>query len=502
MGLPETVMDQTVTPEWLNAKLGITTIESINIQPIGDKRGFTDMVYRIHLTHKNDSNAIRLTERQLDTIVMKVADASIGHRTAFEPLHSREVRFYREIAPLLNLDTIPKCYHAYFDKDKLRGNILLEDAGRPIHKGGLQRDGFETVTASQAKRTMTELGRLHGTSLTRMSEIPTDMLRPLERDSEEIRKAFPVFARTWRPLLGEEVLGRYERAVDAYETKWLAQKDGFVQGLVHGDYRLGNVIFCREEGPEYTSQDQVGQDLDAANSFDEGIKASVAQRHLAKERLGEDAGQLSQSATFNGSVKEPAAVGTLESAGGNAPVTGNSSLLSEKLHEINGNYPSKSGDAGIRAQQNLGSAASSKLEDEVSKLRFRHVDWQTVSRGPALFDVAYFLAMSMHSDTRRACEFDLVYAWYTACREAAGPHFPADLNIARCVHEIGMACIAVVLVSVTTLDKFQASEVPMRAVAEKLKIVSEILIDWRSLDEQCSLSLSLVLRTQANRYKP
>src|SRR5262249_38969833 len=155
----------------------------------------TDMVYRIHLTHKNDSNTVRPTRGQLETIVMKVADASTSRRMVFEPLHSREVRFYREIAPLLNLDTIPRCYHAYFDKDKLRGNILLEDAGKPIHKGGLQKDGFETVTASQARKTMTELGRLHGVSLTRMSEIPTDMLRPLERDSEEIRRAFPAFAR-------------------------------------------------------------------------------------------------------------------------------------------------------------------------------------------------------------------------------------------------------------------------------------------------------------------
>lgn len=304
MVLPEIVTDKTVTPEWLNAKLDITTIESIKVQRIGEDIGHTDLVYRVHLSHKNVDNA-RSTGGKLRTIVMKVMDASSGHRTAFEPLNTREVRFYSEIAPLLNLDSIPVCYYAYFDKETLKGNILLEDAGKAIHKGELQ-----TATAGQAKKTMAELGRLHGTSLTKMSEIPTDLPRPLEPDREEIRRAFPAFAKTWGSFLGEEGLKRYERAVDAYETKWLVQKDQFVQGLVHGDYRIGNVIFGRE-GPEEGAQDQAGQDDD----FAENIKASIAQRHLATAGAGADAAPASPKTTSNERVEETAG-GTLENPGG------------------------------------------------------------------------------------------------------------------------------------------------------------------------------------------
>lgn len=464
MVLPEIVTDKTVTPEWLNAKLDITTIESIKVQRIGEDIGHTDLVYRVHLSHKNVDNA-RSTGGKLRTIVMKVMDASSGHRTAFEPLNTREVRFYSEIAPLLNLDSIPVCYYAYFDKETLKGNILLEDAGKAIHKGELQ-----TATAGQAKKTMAELGRLHGTSLTKMSEIPTDLPRPLEPDREEIRRAFPAFAKTWGSFLGEEGLKRYERAVDAYEKKWLVQKDQFVQGLVHGDYRIGNVIFGRER-PEEGAQDQAGQDDD----FAENIKASIAQRHLATAGAGADAAPASPKTTSNERVEE-AAGGTLENPGG-VQATGSASKP-EKAPESNVKSSTTTQDSGSVGQQS--SAASSS--DDISKLKFRHVDWQTVSRGPIFADVAYFLSISLDSETRRACEVDLFYAWYNACREAAGEFFPADLNISRCVHEISIACIKSVLISVTTLNNLQAPEMAMRMLGGKLKMVSQILVDWRSLD--------------------
>lgn len=142
MVLPEIVTDKTVTPEWLNAKLDITTIESIKVQRIGEDIGHTDLVYRVHLSHKNVDNA-RSTGGKLRTIVMKVMDASSGHRTAFEPLNTREVRFYSEIAPLLNLDSIPVCYYAYFDKETLKGKYTVGGCwqGHPQRRAS-DRDGW------------------------------------------------------------------------------------------------------------------------------------------------------------------------------------------------------------------------------------------------------------------------------------------------------------------------------------------------------------------------
>lgn len=69
--------------------------------------------------------------------------------------------------------------------------------------------------ARQAKLAMTELGRMHGTSLFKLSYGPTDLSRLPEPDGEEIYGAFSTFAKTWGNLLGEEGLRRYERALDA-----------------------------------------------------------------------------------------------------------------------------------------------------------------------------------------------------------------------------------------------------------------------------------------------
>lgn len=457
MGLPEIVTEKTVTPEWLNAKLGISTIESIRVQRIGEDIGHTDLVYRIHLSHKSDEST-RSTLGQLNTIVLKVMDASTGHRTAFESLNTREVCFYNEIAPLLRLNSIPMCYHAYFDKKTKRGNILLEDAGKAIHRGDLQ-----TATAVQAKKSMMELGRLHGTSLTKMLEIPADMSRPLEPDGEDMRNAFPVFAKTWGAFLGEEGLRRYEHAVEAYGRKWLAQKDGFIQGLVHGDYRIGNVIFGGEGLEDTTTKNQARQG-DADNDLAKNIKASIAQRHSAKAGTGADFPQANSNAATNGRIEEAVGV-TLEKNLGIVHDTGSTF------------QPQKASDSNVNCLRNAEAS-----NDDINSLKFRHVDWQTVSRGPIFIDVAYFLSISLDSQTRHACELDLLYAWYTACREAAGDFFPVDLNIARCVHEISVSCIKAVLISVTTLNNLQAPEAVMRMLAKKLNMVSQILVDWRSLD--------------------
>ncbi|KAB5570728.1 hypothetical protein GE09DRAFT_718478 [Coniochaeta sp. 2T2.1] len=446
--LPDTVTGETITAEWLNAKLGINTIEHISLRNGGDNHGFTDAVYRIHLTHRQaDEQTAHSAAAQPATLIMKVIDSSPGARAVFKPLHEREVLFYNEIAPVLNLTSVPRCYYAHFDENVGRGTILLEDAGKPTHKGGLQKDGFETLTASQAVLAMTELGRFHGRSIALSSKLPRDLSRPLDRSIEEIRAAFPSFKKTWTPMLGEDVIGGYERALAAYEEVWLEQKDTFVQGLVHGDYRLGNIIFSAEDGQRDGVPDRDGDDLDNAHAFENGVKTSVARGYQEAANSNGDDQPATVSKSPNGLVTPGIPT---ESNGttvhGNPPLAGSHDVPPTKL------------------------------------FTFKHVDWQTVSRGPVLFDVAYLLSMSVTTETRRGREFDLVHAWYTACREAAGEnHFPADLNMARCVREISAACVAVVLVSVTTMNNFRAPEVPMRAVAGKLRTVSEMLVDWRSL---------------------
>ncbi|KAL2125959.1 hypothetical protein VTI74DRAFT_2081 [Chaetomium olivicolor] len=454
MTLPETVDHKTITPQWLNNTLGIKTISSLTVTRIGENQGFTDPIYRIHLNHTN--NDVGPNQNQPKTLVLKVTDptSNPSRAAAFVPLHTREVLFYNCIAPILNLDTIPRCYHASFDEATLCGTILLQDLGAPIHEGSFQ---LATVTVSQAMRVMADLGRFQGTCLAKRFQIQGDLPRPLERTAEEIRGAFPVFEETWGKWLGEKVIERYRKAVERYEGEWVERKGGFLQGLVHGDCRLGNVLFCRDGEGLKGESGQPGVDR---NAFEQAIQDSIATRHVgAPGQASEGTSTDRKAITAVAGTSDGQVVNGMN--GHTAPPDG--------VHSD----PSKHG----HLHHDQGS------DDE--KLNLSIIDWQTVSRGPAVFDVAYFLAMSLQPEVRRTCEFDLVYTWYKACRDAAGPTWievARDYSVVRCVREISMACIAVVLVSVTTLNHFKAPDVVMRAVGEKLKAVSEMLVDWGSLE--------------------
>lgn len=460
MTVPRFVTEQTITPAWLNARLKTDTIESIRVERIGQNTGHTDDVYRVHLSHNN--HAYAKVPPQPTTVVVKVLDATTGHRTAFAPLNKREVLFYKEIAPLLDLDSIPKCYSADFDETLLRGNLVLEDAGRAIHNGEL-----DTATPEQAKLAMTELGKLHGKSIITASTSFEDLKRPLEPQAAEMRRAFPAFAETWGQYLGDAGIKRYMSAVNAYEDKWLLQRDGFLQGFVHGDYRIGNVIFGSQvTGPENDTERHAIED------FAPNVRASIARRH---------------DAVSNGPVQDMSVKHATE--GDSPPATQAAATEAAMIlcdagadysqHEEHASPENKTtGENGSSSIESTSNLASGTCD---SPLTFKHIDWQTVSRGPVFLDVAYFLAISLESRVRRAWEVELLSTWYTACREAAGNAFPANLGLASCVHQVKISCIVAVVISVINLSSVRMPETAMRMLAGKLNDLSLVLDDWGSL---------------------
>ena len=430
-----TVTAETISPAWLNARMNISSIQSIKVERIGADIGLTDLVYRIHLTHSpsSSSSSTKASSNAPSSVVIKILDSSLPYRHPFSLLSTREILFYTSIAPRLDLPSVSKCYYTFFDPETRKGCILLEDGGKSVHKGHLP-----VATVAQSIKAMSELGKFHGKSLKIMAgkddqeqengSIPKELPRPLEATIEEMRTALPAFRETWLPYLGEEGVARFEKAVNAYEYKWLPQKDSFLQGLVHGDYRIGNVVFghtCEAIGEE-----------DKPLEYVNDVRRSIAQRHGAS--ADEDMRREAQTTTATTHTDTGAAV--------ESPVNG---------------------------------------DDAPMDLTFKIVDWATLSRGPILADVAYFLALSLDRSVRRGCEFDLIYAWYTSFCEAAGPSFPSaypDFIMSRCVHELSIACIKAVVIAVTTMNHVKAPEAAMRMFGSKLKEVSMILEDWKSIE--------------------
>ncbi|KAI6857898.1 hypothetical protein KC338_g7936 [Hortaea werneckii] len=437
--------------------MGIGPIDRIDIQRIGENTGHTDEVYRIQLVFPDESP--ESNRNKPSSVILKILDASQAHRAPLAALNAREVRFYRTIAPALDLDSIPECYFADFDETLKVGNIVLEDAGKVAHNSELA-----TATAAQAAKTMQELGRFHGTTLSRSSLLPTDLARPLEPSSDELVSALPAFVETWQDHIGHAGIARYERAVEAYSLIWLKQRDCFLQGLVHGDYRIGNVLFGVDDFSDQANPKE------RPEAFASGIKDSIAQRHTA-----------TLSTTFD----PPEALPSVAEL--SPPVAPPRALASHKpnLTDVDAFAGTDSATIIDKCRTYPGSVADDRsgllaLDHAKSWPHFKHVDWQTVFNGPVALDVAYFLSISLDLTTRRQCETELIDLWYGACRNAAGAAFPSDLTLAECKRQVSIACIKAVVVSVTTLNHVQMPELAMRTLGQKLNMVSLVLDDWNS----------------------
>jgi hypothetical protein len=96
------------TPEWLSTALS-TEILSFTHSKIGT--GQMSNTYRLTLTYPSPSPS------NLETLILKLASLSPSVRKAVLSygFYEREVRFYRDLAPELNLRSTSKCHFVAFD---------------------------------------------------------------------------------------------------------------------------------------------------------------------------------------------------------------------------------------------------------------------------------------------------------------------------------------------------------------------------------------------------
>jgi len=218
-----------LSTEWLSAQLD-TPVSSFDVQRIGT--GQMSECYRIALHYDGAATGP-------SSVVLKVAASDpVSRQTGVAlGLYEREVRFYAEVAPRL-VGPIAPCYHASFDAEAGTFALLLGDAG-PAEVG----DEIEGASMERARLAVTELGRLHGPAigdptlagaawLNRETPVSQALLAQLHAGFTE-RYHDRIAARH------REVCDRLVASFDAY----LAVETQGPQGLVHGDYRLDNMLF-------------------------------------------------------------------------------------------------------------------------------------------------------------------------------------------------------------------------------------------------------------------
>lgn len=225
-----------LTAEWLTATLRAGTVTDFTVERIGT--GQMSECYRIALTYATDATPD--VDRPQSVVLKVAATDPVSRQTGLAMgLYEREVRFYRSIAPRLG-GAIAPCYHAAVDVSTGIFDLLLDDAG-PATAG----DETAGATTDQALLGVTELGRLQGPLL---GDATLADAQWLDRDSPLNQAMVSALYADFVTRYGDQIAPEHrevcERLVgsfDGYVAEEAAR--GGIQGLVHGDYRLDNMLF-------------------------------------------------------------------------------------------------------------------------------------------------------------------------------------------------------------------------------------------------------------------
>ena len=220
-----------LTPAWLSRALGadVSVADSV---PVGT--GQMGACYRITL--EGDDQVPR-------TLLAKLPAAEQATREFLHGSYSTEVTFYRDILHTVAVNA-PRSYYAKISDDEAhRGTftLLLEDLA-PASQG----DQIAGCTRAEALRAVENIAGLHAPRWCDPSLLDIGGITPAGPDDAEMMDAlFPAATEDVLTMLGAGIAaedGAILREVAAFGGRWsLARSDRY--SLVHGDYRLDNLMF-------------------------------------------------------------------------------------------------------------------------------------------------------------------------------------------------------------------------------------------------------------------
>jgi hypothetical protein len=222
-----------LTAEWLAAAVGAPVTE-FTVDRIGT--GQMSECYRIGLSYGDDAAGP-------GSVVLKVAATDPMSRQTGQALglYEREVKFYSDVAPRLG-GPIAECYHTAYDPETGIFALLLDDAA-PAEVG----DEIRGATTDDAVLALTELGRLHAPVIGNESLANAEWLtRAAPLNQALVGQLWAGFADRYGDAITADQRRVCERLVESFDA-YLATESvsDRIKGLVHGDYRLDNMLFGR-----------------------------------------------------------------------------------------------------------------------------------------------------------------------------------------------------------------------------------------------------------------
>jgi len=229
--------DRHLTPEvlteWLSPHLGASRVVGVRNEPIGT--GQMSESRRITLDYSHDCGLPA-------TMVAKFESASEASRAAYRATRTYEVEtaFYREIRDKVVVNA-PRCFYNEFDGDADEFALLLSDFA-PCTQG----DQLAGCSVTEARAALREVAALHGPlwgdewlkSMPWLHRNPPDKKRNVEALFGQL---VPGFLDRYGARLSDvarEVAPRLVREGGDYFTY-----DPASFSVIHGDYRLDNMIF-------------------------------------------------------------------------------------------------------------------------------------------------------------------------------------------------------------------------------------------------------------------
>ncbi|MGI5218692.1 phosphotransferase [Nocardia sp. CA-290969] len=225
MPIPLTAAE--LTPEWLTAALG-AAVDTVAAEPVGT--GQIGSVFRLRLTGDG------VPER----LLAKLPAADPGTREMLAGAYRQEVRFYTELAATVAVRT-PRCHYAEIHGSGSEFVLLLEDLA-PASQG----DQIAGCTVAHAHQAVANLAGLHAPRWCDQALLDIEgFSRNGPEEAATLGELYGPTTDLFLDRLGDRLTPEDRdtvRACGEIIAGWLiARPERF--GLVHGDYRLDNLLF-------------------------------------------------------------------------------------------------------------------------------------------------------------------------------------------------------------------------------------------------------------------
>ncbi|CAN5200266.1 phosphotransferase [soil metagenome] len=217
-----------LTGEWLSGALG-ARVDAVESEQVGT--GQMGTCYRLGLSGDTSLPS---------TVLVKLPSADPASRAMVIGAYAIELRFYREIAPTVQVK-VPMVHHQAIDLETGAFTLVMEDLAPAV-----QGDQVAGCTPEQARAAAVNLAGLHGPRWCDPTLADIEGLAIQGPDdaamlAEFYGPALDIFIDGLGDLLEPATVDTLRATLAVAEPWTLARGERF--GLVHGDYRLDNLMF-------------------------------------------------------------------------------------------------------------------------------------------------------------------------------------------------------------------------------------------------------------------